>query len=98
MSTQRGPIRAALLVDTPNLYYTTKRAFGPAARPDYSAIYELGRQFGHVRAIAFVNPGASEAFIAALHAMGYEIERPVADDVDYALIAKAVSLSGRSIS
>lgn len=86
-------MKVLLLVDTPNLYHTVMDDGGPTARPDYAAIYELACGFGNVRAMAFVNQGVNNGFVKRLEANGFEVVRPIADDVDYALIATAVKFS-----
>jgi uncharacterized LabA/DUF88 family protein len=86
-------MKVLLLVDTPNLYHTVMDSKGPTARPDYAAIYETARGLGNVRAIAFVNQGVNNGFVKRLEAIGFEVVRPIADDVDHALIATAVRFS-----
>jgi len=86
-------MKVLLLVDTPNLYHTVMDDGGPTARPDYAGIYEMACGFGNVRAMAFVNQGVNNGFVKRLEANGFEVVRPIADDVDHALIATAVKFS-----
>ena len=84
--------RILLLADTPNLYRSAVRKYGPSVWLDYGAFRQAARSVGPVHCEAVVNGGVSTRFVDWLKRLGYGVTFSHAEDVDEMLIARAVAL------
>ena len=93
---QQAPIptsRTIVVVDTPNIFKSTREACGNDCVPDYSELLAMARARGDlVASFALVNDGYPRYLWTALERTGYAVLQSEGRDCDYRFVEQTVAV------
>jgi uncharacterized LabA/DUF88 family protein len=93
----RSRTASAVIVDSPNATRSALHAFGPRAKPDWTAVLELGSRQGRLaERIAAVNDGLPKYAAERFRRLGYSVHFSHARDVDDCVVYQVVRMVDRA--
>lgn len=89
--------RIAPLVDTPNLFHSTKDRLGDEYEPDYAALLSISRSRGTLAdAFALVNDGYPPFRVKSFERLGYRVLFSEGRDCDFRFVDQAIAMHARA--
>jgi hypothetical protein len=89
--------RIAPLVDTPNLFRSTKDCLGDECEPDYPGFLSIARSRGTlIDAFALVNDGYPQFRVKGFERIGYRVLFSEGRDCDFRFVDQAIAMHARA--